>query len=162
MTKEIEPNQLRIDLNIAANDLDMEIIKQPGLFAYYAEMHHQAGRALKLAKLKASVFEAGIYAAEKDKALAKNIKITEADLQARIRLNEVWRRHQEACIDLEAQEEQLKSIMDALRQKKDMLITFSSNKRHEITSGFNLGGRVPQGHEGQKSSNAAIPLVGAG
>ena len=158
---ELEPGQLKVDLNIASNDLDTEIVRQPGLFAYYAEMHHQAGRALKLAKLKASVFEAGLYAAERDKLIARKLKPTENELSSRIKVNETWRRHQESVIDLEAQEDQLKSIMDALRQKKDMLITFSSNKRHEITSGFNLGGRVPQLQTRDTVSSGGIPIVGA-
>lgn len=156
MTDDKRDNQLRADLRVDGYNLDEDIMRQPGLFASYAEAHGMAEKSLRLAKLKAEVYEAALYGAERDKFVARGVKPSELQIRSKIVTNDVWRRHQEEVIDCEAKVDQVKAVVEAMRQKKDMLVTFSANKRNEIGSNFAMRGT---GSEPRSSSNGALPIT---
>ncbi|MDX5368499.1 MAG: hypothetical protein LPL29_03900 [Alphaproteobacteria bacterium] len=151
-------SDLRTDLRIDMADIDREIVNQPGLFAHYAAQHAEAERKLKLAKLEFEVFEAALDRQVRDHALATNKKVTERQIETAMFMNTTYVDKRRNLIELEAQVEQIKAVVDGMRQKKDMLITFASNARAEMQQGFAIrdkGGTATSFYDGKKLQSAS-------
>ena len=129
-------NDLKRDLNIDPLRINDEVVRQPGLFAYYVEQMVEADRKAKHMKLQLEVLEAAIDKQVRDRALAGREKITETIVEKRIRSSDAWIEKKRQLIDLQTQAEQIRGIVEAMRQKKDMLITFATNVRQEMASGL--------------------------
>lgn len=142
------------DLAISEANLSDELVKQPGLFAHYAGLAATANRKLKMAKVQFDVWEAAIDKKIRDEALAKNNKITETQIVAKIRLNAEWLAGKFRLIDLEAEVEQYESLTRAMIQKKDMLMTIAHDRRAEMRS-FAQVAAEPQ----PKQQQQAFPVL---
>jgi hypothetical protein len=137
-------NKLAGDLNIDKTDLDEEIVKQPALYSYYAERQAEADQKVKDQKLALEVFEAALDRQIRDKALAKREKLTEQQVVMRMKNSDAWINHRKKVNELTAQADQIKGIVEAMRQKKDMLITISANARQELNStGMKINKEIP-------------------
>lgn len=137
-------NDLATDLHIDSTDLSEEIVKQPSLYAYYAERLSEAIRKLKDYELQVEVFEAALDRQIRDKALAKREKMTEPQVVARMKSNDTWINHKKKVHELSAAADQIKGIVEAMRQKKDMLVTISANARQELNStGMKINREIP-------------------
>ncbi len=143
-------NQLKEDLSIKIENLNEDIARQPGLFAYYHEQLRQAEEAYKHAKLRAEIYEAALDRQVRDQALARSEKITETIVEKRIRAVPGWADHQKEIITAEAAMNQLKGVVEAMRQKKDMLVTVAANARAEMHQGFAI--------KGQRNADETFPL----
>lgn len=129
-----------LDLKITPEDIDNDIIRQPGLYAYYAAQLATAKRTLSKMTLDLDVYEAAVNKRNRDVCLAKGEKPTEKMLETLLRLDAPWLRRSEAKIDAEATVNQLESVVRAFAQKKDMLITYASNLRAERSASFAMRG----------------------
>ena len=129
-------NDLASDLRINPLDINADVIRQPGLFAYYCEHLHEAEKKLAQAELQCKIFAAALDRQLRDNALSKREKITETQIENGIMCNTHWQEKRREIIELQSQVSQLKSVVESLRQKKDMLITASTNIRADMASGF--------------------------
>lgn len=146
-------NQLKEDLAIRIENLNEDIARQPGLFSYYHEQFRQAEEAYKHAKLRAEIYEAALDRQVRDQALARSEKITETIVEKRIRAVPGWFEHQKEVIQADAAVNQLKGVVEALRQKKDMLVTVAANARAEMQQGFAI--------KAQRDGEKTFPLCDA-
>lgn len=145
-------NDLELDLNIDPTDLDDEITRQPGRFAKYAQEHAQAEKQAKHAKLQLDVFEAALDKKIRDRAAGTGKKLSEKMVDSLIKQNDEWIERKKALHEAEAVADQIKAIVEGMRQKKDMLVTFCANARQEMGSNFSMKGNANQQYE--------IPLIG--
>jgi hypothetical protein len=129
-------SNLEADLRINPLDINSDVIRQPGLFAYYCELLHKAEKELAHAELQCKIFAAAIDRQLRDNALSKREKITETQIENGIMCNTNWQEKKRQIVELQSQVNQLKSVVESLRQKKDMLITASTNIRADKASGF--------------------------
>lgn len=124
-------NQLKQDIAINPADLDGEAVRQASLYAYYAEQWRQKEKEANLAKLNLDVYAAALDQKIRDTAAAQGRKLTEAQIDAQVRLNSEWFNRKKAVIELEAEAGQLEAVVRAFVQKKDMLVTLANNQRQE-------------------------------
>jgi len=145
----IDPN-VASDLRIDKFDLDEEIMRNPGLTEHYYRLAEDAELAAKHVKLKLEVFEAAIDAQIRDQFRARNIKPTEKQIEMAMRLNPQWERLKKDTFEADARAGQMKGLAKSIADRKDLIVTFSANKRSEMTAGYTT--RRPD----------EIPLVQAG
>jgi len=117
---------------INENDLSKCIVEQPSLYAWVATAHavyeSEAKRLDEAVKDK----EHELYAHYKQLAEAKNEKITERLLSARIRENPDYQTLREKHFAVEEKRRKLKSVVFAMEHRKDMLVQLSALKRGEM------------------------------
>jgi hypothetical protein len=129
-------SDLASDLRINPLDINADVIRQPGLFAYYCEHLHEAEKKLGMAELQTKILYAALDRQMRDMAMSKREKVTEAQIENGIMCNTHYQEKRREVIELQSQVSQLKSVVESLRQKKDMLITASTNIRADKASGF--------------------------
>lgn len=135
------------DLRINPHDLDNEIIRQPGLYAYYSELLGQEQRRFKQKKLEFSVYEATLGKQIRDRLEALGKKPTDRAVEHVMHSDDNWIRRKRELIDIEADMDKFQNVIWALVQKKEMLITYASNRRQEMSQGFAI-----------RDQNKGIPL----
>lgn len=133
---EIDENKLREDLNYSQETLHEDMIKQASLFYYYGALLALASRNVESAKAQLELTEARVdhelrEGSVGDATLSK-IKITEAmALRAINRHNDVTAARQ-TLIDCKYMEGLLKVVVEAFRNRKDMLIQMGMLTREEM------------------------------
>lgn len=134
----IRPEDLAMDLQINPTNIDDAIIRQAGLYAYYASAHADAEGRLRQAKLERDVFSAALDKQIRDTALARGQKLTEKQVEMQIMLHPDWKARVQRVNELEAAVSQLEGLVRAFAQKKDMLVTHATNLRAERQQGFSI------------------------
>ncbi len=125
--KDIELNEVQIN----------EAVKrQASLFAYYAEQALNEERVLKKLQLSNKVFVSALERQFRDQAHAKNQKLTERQLDAMLYGNDAYVRQISDIIECQTRVDQLYIMVDAFKQKKDMIVTLATNVRKEMENGL--------------------------
>lgn len=107
-----------------------EFIKQPSTYAYFAALSEFAVADVEQKKLALSVLEANL---DSQKRLElKDTKVTEAVIKSAIVKDKKYQMMVEEIIEAERQLGILKSLVEGLKQRKDMLIQIGSTKRQEM------------------------------
>ena len=121
----LDPNK---DLEIDRFDLNEALMKYPGIMAKYGIAAQKASEEFD----KARDYHKETVAMVSNEVKGNYVKITIKDLENKVELDErvlsAKKKMNRAKWDLET----VKVILDAMRAKKDMLITYSSNIRAEI------------------------------
>ena len=124
--------QIADRLRINEDDLNREMADQPGLYAYAAVGDVYWDSQADDVRLARKTYEAALDKAIRSDTAVKGGKITEAAIAKEIANN---KRHQE----LEAEELEhratskiFRAIAQALRDRKDMLISIGANRRAEL------------------------------
>ncbi|QNK01767.1 hypothetical protein [Dyella telluris] len=132
MEKFIDPNLAKGDLNINPLDLDAGMMRQAGLFAYYAEQaaraEHQASKFEHLVE----VTEAKLDRKYRDEAAAMGTKATEGQIKAKVSQDTQMKAAVMAYNEAKMIAGIAKGYAEAFRHRKDMLIQAAFNKREEM------------------------------
>jgi len=127
----VDAKQIVKDTTINPVDLDNEMLVQAGLFSNYAASTAKAELAMDNLKLKRDIVHAQVDKEVRDAAADEGRKVTEklidAEVSTDIRVVKVIRRHNE----LKAEFNTLKGVLEALKQKRDMLVQLGINSREE-------------------------------
>jgi hypothetical protein len=123
--KNPEPELLRIN----ENDLGKEFGEQASLYFEYAFAYEFAQ-----VELLASKYELERVQSEIDKELRQNTdkRLTEAEIDRRIKLDERFKTAYYGMLDKKLRAAMLGSFVEALRQRKDMLISLGAQRRLEL------------------------------
>jgi uncharacterized protein YggU (UPF0235/DUF167 family) len=128
--------ELMKDTDINPADLDEEMRRQSGLFSHYAAVCAKAQLTMDNRKLKRDVTVAKIAHEIRDMAAEDGgkylgVKLTEKTVEGAINLDVRWVQAQKDYNQSKSDFELFKGALEALKQKRDMLIQLGVNAREE-------------------------------
>lgn len=128
------------DVNINSLDLHAEFDRQPGLIFYYISMHAKAERQHSTLKLRLEATEASVAGKIRSAAAAAvpPEKLTVDDLKGRVRLNATVVNTEQQVIKAKEVMDVIKAVVEALRNKKDMLVIKGHMTRDEMKAQLDL------------------------
>lgn len=127
----LDPDLIRRDLEINQFDLDSAMIRQPGLFAHYAQLAARFDREVNKYEQFCDVVEAKLDRECRDKAAADGAKMTEAQIKSLVRIDPRMIKAIQALNEAKENAAVAKSTAEALRHRRDMLIQLAFNHREE-------------------------------
>ncbi|UBM12719.1 hypothetical protein [Cupriavidus metallidurans] len=127
----IDPEQVRADVAFNPTDLDAAIIQHAAKFAYYAEQGVQARRQFERVKAAVEVLETQLDAYYRKKLADEGAKVTEKMVESAVKMDSRWLAAQYRLADAKAIQGSCESVAESLRQRKDMLVQTSVDRRIE-------------------------------
>ncbi|MGI1988649.1 hypothetical protein [Shewanella glacialipiscicola] len=124
--------QLREDLSINDADLDGEMSQQSGLYGHYASICAMAHLQADKAKIRAEVARAKCYRLHRNRIIAKGQKPTEPQIEAEVMCDETYIAALELHATYKMQASLVKEALEALKQKRDMLVQKGVARREEL------------------------------
>tara|TARA_Y100000310_G_scaffold330440_1_gene402062 strand:- start:938 stop:1387 length:450 start_codon:yes stop_codon:yes gene_type:complete len=113
------------------SNVEGELITQASIYSYYQGLLTVAKREYDKAQLDLAQFVATSRKDEQDACLRSGKKTTEKSLEAYVVALPQYKEKTSITIELSYKLGLLKGLVDALQQKKDMLIQLSANARAE-------------------------------
>lgn len=120
------------DTQINPIDLTNEMIMQPGLYLKYALKHQKAMRTEGNAKLALEVTQSATDKRIRDDAAEKGEKLTEAKISSQVSTDKRVIAAIKAYNDAKSDTALTKDILEALKQKRDMIVQLGVNAREEM------------------------------
>ena len=111
------------------HEIDNEMMRQASVYSHYHGLLAQSKRQLDNDKLMLSTYMAS---SRRDCKASSSTKLTAKDLDDLVESGERFEIQSRRVNDSEFKHTLLKGIIEALKQKANMLIQLSSNKRAEI------------------------------
>lgn len=112
--------------------LNEEFVRMPADFAYWNERYADALRTHLLAKLMYDRTESSVRIECREKLLEQNAKVTESMVEAAVAQHPEFNEAREAVIASEIEKVRLGGVLDAIRTKRDMLISLGAHARIEM------------------------------
>lgn len=131
------------DFNINEGDISNEMVRQPGLYVYYANLYSNKMKESANLKTQLDSLQGKIHQELKAEELA-GTKLTDKDKEKRLKSDSRYLMARQKLDTAEIEEEYYRNLLDALKQKKDMLIQLALRQRDEmkgpvaITSNVNM------------------------
>lgn len=131
------------DFNINESDISNEMVRQPGLYVYYANLYSNKMKESANLKTQLDSLQGKIHQELKAEELA-GTKLTDKDKEKRLKSDSRYLMARQKLDTAEIEEEYYRNLLDALKQKKDMLIQLALRQRDEmkgpvaITSNVNM------------------------
>lgn len=135
----LHPDQVKRDLDIDQIDINVSMMRQAGLFAYYASLHARADAAVAKAEQMVDITEATLDKQIRDRAAAAGEKKTEAQIKSLIQTDPIMIRRRQALNEAVMLAAIAKSTAEAFRHRRDMLVQIGFNLREEIKGGVQIG-----------------------
>ena len=123
---------LENDLDINTAEINKEMVEQPAQFAWYGVLWKLAGKKASQLKKTITKFKAELELKIREQANESKIKVTESAVEAMVESNETLEKYNDDYIQAKLEEGLLEIGKDAFIQRKDMLVSISSNMRQEI------------------------------
>jgi hypothetical protein len=124
--------QMMKDVAFSPEDLDSAYINQASLYAYYAEQSRIATKKMDNFKLRIDAVEAELDKQIRNEAAESGTKITEKAIEQNILRDEKYVKAVMSYNDAKAVSQMLRDILDAFKQRKDMLIQVGLTRRDEL------------------------------
>lgn len=131
------PDEVKSDMQINELNLQDNILKQPSLYAYYAYLYSEKMKESSQAKLTLCTVEGQIsdqYTAE----VEAGKKMTDSVKEKRMKSEPKWKMAKSLLDKAEAEEEYYRNLLEALKQKRDMLYQLALRQRDEIKSNITI------------------------
>jgi len=116
------------DLALSRTDLNIQMIRQGELYAYYARILSRALMDEKKAKLKMEMLESKIYR----ELNQHHNRVTERMVAVECHINKTWLKARQLVDETGYTVDVLKGITVALTHKKDMLVNLGATVRTEM------------------------------
>lgn len=120
--------------------LDDEFAKIPSLLARFNEQYADAYRKHLLSKHRVDRAFAACYLKHRGEAEERGEKITEGLLKARVDDDEAFHAAQDVAVAAEVEKLRLWGVLDALRAKRDALISLGAHMRAEMQGSPSIRG----------------------
>lgn len=127
-----DPDQFHKDLQFSKFALDDAMMRQPGLYAHYAEVAARLQRRADQLKLQVELVEAKVDNEIREEFLKTATKVTEVLVEKAIKRNQEYKSVSHKHLDAKMQAAMAKDMLEALRQRRDMLIQIGKDKREEL------------------------------
>lgn len=131
------PEEIKRDMHINELNLQEGIVKQPALYAYYSHLYCEKMKKASSYKVALCALEGQIneqYMAEAEAGK----KLTDKDKEKRLKNEPRWKMAKTALDQAEAEEEYYRNLLEALRQKRDMLYQLALRQRDELRSNVSV------------------------
>ncbi len=126
--------QMLEDVQFTPENLDGAMIEHPGLFAYYAEQSRVAAKKEANLKFKLEIEESKIDKEIRDEAAESGTKVTEKMIEQQVVRDERYIKAKMAHNDAKATDQMLRDILEAFKQRRDMMIQVGLTRRDELRS----------------------------
>lgn len=136
----VDPLQLKADVSFTEADLDSAMMSQAALFAHYATQAATAQHQVDSIKLLLEVKEASVAQAIRDEAAESGAKTTEKGIEQQITMNAAVIALRKALNNARSQADLAKMALEALRQKRDMLVQIGVARREEMLGELRIRG----------------------
>lgn len=120
------------DLKIRPLSLNEDVMRQPGLYAFYAEKLRAAREELRRKKLQHEVSVATVDNEVRKGLAARGEKGTERLVELTVNSRAVIVESAKTIIELEGQVEKMEALVRAMGMKKDMLQTLARSLQTEF------------------------------
>jgi hypothetical protein len=112
--------------------LEEEYIRIPGDLAYWNEQYCRAREGHLRAELAREVDEANLRLEVRAKLVEQGSKVTEGTLDAMVVTDPRYRETREREITADARKQRMLGILDAIRGKREMLVSLGAHIRQEM------------------------------
>ena len=130
-------SQLATDLQIDETFLDGELMKHSAIFYHYSSFLNDVEMLYDNFKTLLEAFESQEELGIRASAELNNVKTTEGKIEAQINSNNEIVYYRMQLNMLKGLLNGLKTVKDALTQKKDMLVSLSANLREQFRNDIN-------------------------
>lgn len=127
----VEP-YLRASLRINPDDIQEEFVRVPGDLAYWNSRYADAQRAQLTAELDEKVLKAELEAPVRLALISAGAKVTESMVKAGVESHDDYVQAQRHTIDCEVEKSKCFGYLDAIRSKRDMIISLGAHIRAEM------------------------------
>jgi len=132
MATVVEDEYLRNSIHISPEDMNAEFEQIPGILAYWNAQYANALRSHLEAVVNVKVTKARVYLATRDALIKKGSKYTEELLKHLVEANQDFIDEQYTAAAAEARKNEMFGKLDAIRSKKEMLISLGAQLRAEM------------------------------
>lgn len=165
MTEEVEKEkslseQLREDVSINDANLDGCMSEQASLYAHYSSLYARASYDASNAKVRADIARARAYKELRNRMIAKGVKFTEAMLEAEVMLHPANIEAQELYNKYRWAEMMAKEALEALKQRRDMLVQKGKSALEERKGELYLKGATESSHEERNAERMRRVMAG--
>lgn len=129
---------LRECVTIEPMALEEEFVRVPSDLAYWGAQWADAQKAASMAKLTRDQVEAAIDAEHRAEAAAAGEKVTEKVIASRVLLDSRMKAVEIELIEAEARSSRARAFCDAVRAKRDMVVSLGSQVRAEMAANPSL------------------------
>jgi len=119
-------------VQIDSLQLQDEYTRLPADIAYWNERYAKALRAHLRSKIEGDRVEARLQIEMREILLAEGVKVTEALVKARVDLHPEQLASREKMVEAEAEKARIMGVLDAVRTKRDMIISLGAHARIEM------------------------------
>jgi hypothetical protein len=123
---------LRDCVQIEPLALEEEFIRMPADLAYWTQRYAEAQRKCMLAKLDLDETDARLTLMHRERMLAVGDKATEKIVDSAVTSDPAMHAARAAFIEAEYEKNKLNGTVDAIRTKKDMLVSLGAHIRAEL------------------------------
>lgn len=123
---------LRECIEIDALAIESEFVRIPADLAYWGERYAEAHRDYLAAKIDAKRITARMFLEQRIAIQADGERATEAYTNARVEESTTWLDAQNALLEAEARRESIKGTLDAVRAKRDMVVSLGAQIRAQM------------------------------
>lgn len=158
----IDAEKLRNDTSFSDTDLTTPMMEQAALYAYYAHQAALAGKQVDDVKLTLELMSSKIDKEIRDKAAVDGEKLTEAKIDKMIHRDARYVRLQQKLNEAKMVESLTKSSLEALKQRRDMLVQIGVTMREEMKGELRLREIDGKGAASEDKRQRALATVGGG
>lgn len=134
----VDVDQFRADTRVTEANLDQCMIEQSGLRAYYGAIAARAEAQAARVKAKFEVVEATLYDHHRKALAATGEKVTEKMVENAVKLDPRWIKAKNTVIEAETIATINKSLVESLRDRKDMLVQLGADRREELKGSLRI------------------------
>lgn len=109
-----------------------EYVRLPSDLAYWNARYAEAQKELQIAKVELDVLERELYAVVRNELEQGAKRVTEKMIEAGMGQSSVWVEAKKRVADAEGDRAKMYGILDAVRTKKEMLISLGAHLRIEM------------------------------
>lgn len=148
--------QLEDCVRIVPEALEEEFVRVPGDMAYWNNLYANAYQLWLEAKLARELLYAQIYKSEKSRLLASSKgRVTEGEVESEVLADHAYQNARVREIQTESDKLRLHGIMEAIRSKRDMLISIGAHQRAEMQGDPTIRRQAAIGREVQAGKDGA-------
>lgn len=155
----IDTEQMAKDTAINPADLNTSMIQQASLFAHYSALFSRAQRQYDTFKQIAEITDAKLAKSVRDQMAEEGEKITEKAIEQKIARSAAHVQGQKNVNICREQMELAKQTLEALKQKRDMLVQLGVQAREELKGELRIKEVSAQEEARQQTRSRALNKI---
>lgn len=128
---EVEKADLIQELRVDKHRMDRELLRQPGLYAWWAALYSASVDKCEKLQLRLERLEARLTTEVSRRLKAKSKYVRAGEVTAEVRNDKELQRMQERLLRWRSAERELKYAVRAFEQRKDVIQSYCANQRRE-------------------------------